>query len=57
MVDYNKVLLSVLWFLNGSYFYFDFSLSIERSVLLNFIMFELDIVFEDFGFGDIICFI
>lgn len=51
-----KELVSVLWLLNRSYFDFNFSVSIERSVLLNIIIIELNIDLENFGFGDIICF-
>lgn len=55
VVDYNKASVSVLWSLNGSHSYSDFSLSIERNVLSNIITSELDIDFEDSGFGDITC--
>lgn len=55
LIDYNKAPLSVLWSLNGSHPYSNFSLSIERSVSSNIITSELDIDFEDSGFGDITC--
>lgn len=53
----NEVLIIVLWFLNGSYYYLNFSFSKKGSFLFNIIIIGKDIDFiENFDFGDIICF-
>lgn len=55
VIDYNKAPLSVLWSLNGSHPYSNFSLSTERRVSSNIITSELNIDIENSGFGDITC--
>lgn len=59
VIVFIEVLIIVLWFLNGSYFYlnFIFSFSRERRILLYIIIIGLDIdLIENFNFGDIVCF-
>lgn len=57
VIVFEEVLIIVLWFLNGSYFYLNFSFSKKRSILFYIINIKLDFDFiENFGFGDIICF-